>query len=173
MATFKYQYDSPGYPPDFGGSGVFRRKVDVPSLIANGGLSDTSDVAATLASTGFATSDVLQVFQVPKGFCLTHVAVDVTTANTATADIDIGCLTASQTLGGGSSADDFMGTCALQTATWKQNLIGDTLLGGSTYESVIYITDGSIDITFNTAAALQVIFIVCCAGYRYLREDQS
>ena len=166
MATYRFKDDGVGYPAGFGLSGCFSREVNVPDIIANQTLADTDNVTATLAATGFATSDILQVFLVPEGFALRYVAVNVKTANTATADLDIGCLTAAQTLGGGSSADDFMGTCALQTATWKQNLIADTLLGGSTYEGAIYITDGSIDITFNTAAVLQAIFNVYCCGYR-------
>ena len=170
MASYQFIHDSPGYPAGFGTAGVFRRRVDVPDLIANGGLAlaATPTVATSLASTGFATSDILEVFQVPLGFALRYVAVRVVTANTATADIDIGCLTVAQTLEAGTGADDFMGTCALQTATWKQNLIADTYLGGSNREAAVYITNGSIDITFNTAAALQVIFDEACAGYRLI-----
>ena len=166
MATYRFKDDGVGYPAGFGWSGRFAREVNVPAIIANQTLADTDNVTATLAATGFATSDILQVFLVPEGFSLRYVAVEVTTANTATADLDIGCLTASQTRNGGSSADDFLGTCALQTATWKDNLITDTQLGGSTYEGVIFITDGQISITFNTAAVLQAIFNVYCCGYR-------
>lgn len=172
MATYRYK-DGYGYPPDFYGSGCFRRRVDVPSLIANGGLTDTAGADATLASTGFAISDILQVFLVPKGFSLRYVAVNVVTADSAAVDIDVGNNSATQTHFLAIDADGYMGTCALNTATWKQNLIADVQLGGSTYEGVIFVTNGSIDITFNTAACAEAIFDIACCGYMLLREDQK
>jgi len=170
MASYQFIHDSPAYPAGFGTAGVFRRTVDVPDLIANGGLAlaATPTVATSLASTGFATSDILEVFQVPLGFALKEVAVRVVTANTATADIDVGVTSATETNLLTTNPNGFMGTCALQTATWKHTLKTDEDIGTDNYLSAIYVTDGSIDIVFNTAAALQVIFDIACAGYRFI-----
>jgi len=133
---------------------AFQANIDVPTLISDGtnaGLADTSNNQTALASTGFAAADIFQVFEVPAGFVLRMVGVRVTTVEGAAATGDIGNASATQTHRLSAAADGYMGTLNFNTATTQITLIADTHLGGSTYEAVVFITDGTIDLTINTA----------------------
>jgi hypothetical protein len=170
MATFKFfgdgyssgSYDPPGYAP-------FRKHIDIPDLIENGGLANTSDKATPLASTGFAASDILQVFQVSVGFCLRHVGARVTTAEGAACVADVGCLSATQTHLLAADADGLLGTATdgidLNSATTQINLIADVQLGYTTYTGLVFVTNGSIDITFVTGGANTAIFDMWAHGF--------
>ena len=167
MATLKFYKDSysPGVyqPPGFA---PFRRNIDLPALVAASPapLASTSDVRTALASTGFAAADILQVFQVSLGFCLRMVGVRVTTVEGATCTADIGNCSATQTHRLAANPDGFMGTCDLNSATTQITLITDEDLGGSTYEGVVFVTNGSIDVTFGHASTETAIFDVFAMG---------
>jgi hypothetical protein len=163
MATYRYR-EGPSYPHDFGPrGGVYERTVDVPSLIANGGLTDTAGTAQSLASTGFASADILQLFLIPQGFLLYQVGAFVRTVEDSTLTLDIGIITATQNNWGSGAATNLMNTFNGETAGGQLGLVGDTL-GGTTYMSTLFITDGQISITFNNAADT-IIFDVWAVGW--------
>lgn len=165
MSTFKFKGDSysPGlYQPP--GRAPFTRNINLPDLVEHGGLANTSDVETALASTGFAATDILQVFQVSLGFCLRMVGVRVTTAEGAACTADIGNVSATQTHRLAANADGMMGTCDLNSATTQITLIADEDVGGSTYEAVVFVTNGSIDMTFGSADTETAIFDVFALG---------
>ncbi len=165
MATRRFK-DGPAYSNDSGAGVVFRRKVDVPALIedAAGLLTDTSGVASPLASTGFGSADILQVFLVPQGFLLYQVGAFVQTVEDSTLTLDIGIITAAQNNWASGTATNLMNTWNGQTAGGVLGLVGDTL-GGTTYMSTLFITDGVISITFNNAADT-IIFDVWAVGWQ-------
>jgi len=147
--------------------------IDIPKLIAGTAqnkLANTSNVETALASTGFAAADILQVFEVLAGFCLTPlVGAIVTTAEGGACTADIGNASATQTHRLAADAVGYMGTFDLNSTTAQITLIADTHLGGSTYQGVVFITNGTIDITFVTAATAVAIFDVWALGYQCWR----
>lgn len=153
MATYKFKgesyspgmYQPAGYPP-------FRKTIDTADLILNGGLANTSDVETALASTGFAIADVLQIFQVSLGFCLRQVGLRVTTVAGAAATVNMGNNSATQTHQLGASAAGYMAATSLNALATSIGEIAAAHLGGSTYEAVVFVTNGSIDQTYAGAA---------------------
>uniref|UniRef100_A0A6M3IEB9 Putative structural protein n=1 Tax=viral metagenome TaxID=1070528 RepID=A0A6M3IEB9_9ZZZZ len=166
MATYQFYKRGASIPHHNPGDAPFKANIDIPDIIANGGLANTSDVATALASTGFAANDVLRVFEPPAGFLLRTVGVRVTTVEGGAATLDIGNASATQTHLLAAAAVGYMGTCDLNTAGTQITLVADTHLGGDTYEGVVFVTDGTIDITFNTAATAAAIFDVFACGWQ-------
>jgi hypothetical protein len=169
MATYKWYKDGFAMPHHRPGEAPFQRTINAPAIVAagiNGGMANTSDVRQSI-TTEFAAADVLQIFQLPLGFCVRMVAVMATTLEGAACTADIGCLTAAQNHLGKSAADDWMGTIDLNgTADLAQiNLIADTGLGGSTYEGVVMITNGSADMTLGHTIGT-AIFKVALGGFK-------
>lgn len=169
MATFQYFRSGGSVPHVNPNQAAYMKKVDVPQIIADGAanvspLANTSDVRTALASTGFAAADILRVFDVPAGFLLKQVGVRVTTAEGGAATADIGNASATQTHLLAAAADGYMGTLDLNSATTQVTLVTDTHLGADNYQGVVFITAGTIDITFNTAATAVVIFNVWADG---------
>jgi hypothetical protein len=135
-------------------------------LIAAQPFVDTSGDALTIPSTGFAASDILEVFQVPAGFHLICVGARVTTAEGGACTADIGNVSATQTNELAAGADDYMGTFNLNSETTQITLVGDTDIGANTTHGVVFITDGSIDVTFATAATAVAVFDIWAMGFR-------
>ena len=170
MSTYKFRgdsystgrYDPPGRAP-------FQRNIDIPALIDHGGLTNTSDVNTALPSTGFAAADILRTFHVSLGFCLRHVGARVTTAEGAACVADVGCLSATQTHLLGADADGLLGTGTdginLNSETTQINLVADAQLGYTTYTGLVFVTNGSIDITFVTGSANTAIFDMWAHGF--------
>jgi hypothetical protein len=170
MSTFKFKgdgyssgsYDPPGYAP-------FRKHIDIPALITYGGLTNTSDQKTSLESTGFAAGDILQVFQVSVGFCLRHMGARVTTAEGAACVADVGCLSDTQTNLVTADADGLLGTATdginLNSATTQITLKADAQLGCDNYTGLVWITNGSIDVTFVTGSANTAIFDMWAHGF--------
>uniref|UniRef100_A0A6M3JLW3 Putative structural protein n=1 Tax=viral metagenome TaxID=1070528 RepID=A0A6M3JLW3_9ZZZZ len=162
-----YQYKGAGYGLPFSGpqSGHLVRRIDAPTLIANGvnaglALVATPNTGVALASTGFASSDILEVFWVPKGTLVRKVGGYVITGEGATATIDVG-VTASTETEDGTDADGWLNNASIETAgvtfgTTDATLTmgDDTVPGGE-----LYITNGSIDILFNNAVDTAVFLI--------------
>jgi len=65
-------------------------KVDVPSLIANGGCVDVDGNALAVPSTGFAIGDVVTIASIPEGCIIDFCECYVHTINTAQAEANIG-----------------------------------------------------------------------------------
>jgi len=170
MGTFKYYRDSasPGvYEPPH--RAPFTREVNIPGLIANGGLANTLDVRTALPATGFAANDILQVFQVSLGFCLRMAGVRVKTAEGAACTATMGCNSATQTHLLALDADGFITTINLNSATVQIATVAAAQLGvntaaGAGNMGVVYVTNGSIDLTFGTADTNAAIFDVFAMG---------
>ena len=163
MATYRFK-EGVSLPHDFAANGgVIKRRVDIPALIANGGLTDTAGTAQSLASTGFASADILQVFLVPQGFLLYQVGVFMDTVEDSVCTGDIGIITAAQNNWASGAATNLMNTWNLATAGAQLGLVGDTL-GGTTYMSTLFITDGQLSVTFNNASDT-AIFDIWAVGW--------
>jgi len=167
MATYRFTDRGVGMPYGAPGDAPFKKHIDIPAIIANPiALENTSGVITALASTGFAANDVLQTFRVPAGFLLTMVGARVTTAEGGACTGDIGNASATQTHRLAANADGYMGTFDLNSETSQITLIADEDVGGSTYMGVVFITDGTIDITFITAATAVAVFDVWALGFK-------
>ena len=168
MAT--YTILNGGAGPQFNGphAAPFMINIDNPGLIAGTHpwkLANTSNVETNIASTGWAAADIFEAFEVLAGFVLKMVGARVTTAEGGAATLDIGNDSATETHLLGAAAAGFMGTCDLNTAGTQITLVTDTDLGGDTTEGVVFITDGTIDITWNTAATAVCVLDVWAEGY--------
>lgn len=169
MATYTFLNGGVGMQNHLPGEAPFRANIDIPKLIAGTGpmkTANTSNVATALASTGFAAADILQVFEVPAGFLLRIVGARVTTAEGGACTADIGNASATQTHLLAAAAVGYMGTFDLNTVGTQITLVTDTHLGGDTYEGVVFITNGTIDVTFVTAATAVAIFDVWACGWK-------
>jgi len=172
MTTWRFD-EGYAYPAGFQCAGCFRRNIDTPAMIAAGldaGLiNNSTGDPQSLESTGWGSADVLQAFRVPAGFALRFAGVRITTVEGGTLTMDIGNASATQTHRLAAGADDYVGTINGNNTAGSggiyPTLIDDADLGGSTYEAVVFITNGTIDITFNNAADA-VIFDVWACGYR-------
>ncbi len=169
MATYQFYRSGYAMPMHRAGEAPFRRNINIPNLITNGtnaGLANTSDVRTALPSTGFASGDVLRTFDVPAGFAVRMVGANVTTAEGAACTADIGNNSATQTHRLASNPDGMMGTFNLNSETCQITLIADEDVGGSTYEAVVFITNGTIDITFGSNDTDTAVFDVFACGYK-------
>jgi hypothetical protein len=167
MAVYQFANQGNAVPYDAPFRTALHLNINMPDLIANPGkLALASAPTLPLNSfTDFSSGDILELFQVPAGFCLTHLGVRVTTAEGATLTADIGVISATETDNLGTDPNGFMDTLDLNSAVVQKGLIGDTLLGGSTYEQVIYVTDGSIDLTFGHSSVDAFIADFFANGY--------
>jgi hypothetical protein len=146
---------------------ALQRNISVPDLIANPGkicLAATPTIGLSTFS-GFSSSDILEIFEVPAGFALTHIGVRVTTTEGATLTADLGVTSATQTDLLTGQAAGFMGTLDLNSEGTQKGLIADTHLGGSTYNQAIYVTDGSIDLVFGHSTVDAFIADFFANGY--------
>lgn len=157
MSTYQWKGAGYGLPAVGGGAMRLQRRIDIPALIAAGSKAGLAlvadpDTGVALASTGFASSDILEVFWVPKGTKVRQVGFYVLTGEGATATIDVGVTSSTETEDG-ADADGWLNNANIETAgvtgatTDATLTMGeDTVPGGE-----LYITDGSIDILFNNA----------------------
>lgn len=171
MATFAFKKRGYSMPHVFPNEAPFKKRISMPDLIAYGGLVNTSGVDVALPATGFAASDILQVFSVPAGFWLHSVGVRVVTAEGAACTADIGNNSATQTHVLGANADGYMGTLNLNSATTQISLVADDGLGpntgaGTGLMGIVFITDGTIDLTFGSADTNAFIADVWAMGWR-------
>lgn len=166
MAHYVFKGEGPGLPISSGGGCRLQKKINIPAIIAggvNGGLAleAAPNDGVALPSTGFANTDILEVFQVPKGTKVSRCGVFNIVGEGGVATIDIGVTSATQTEDG-AKADGWLNDHDLQTAGVSGGTTDGTLsMGNDTVPGgEVYITDGSIDITFNTAATAVAVFTV-------------
>ena len=160
MSTFAYANRGHGMPYKAPGDVAFKININIPDMIANQPLDET------LPSTGFAANDVLQIFEVPAGFLLTHVGVRVTTAEGGACTADIGNASAAQTHLLAADANGYMDTIDLNAVATATVLVADAHLGVDNYMGIVFVTAGTIDLTFITAATAVAVFDVWAAGFR-------
>jgi len=171
MATFAFKKRGYTMPYHVHTDAAFKATIDLPALILNGGLVNSSGVDTSLPATGFAANDILQVFSVPAGFWLHAVGVRVKTVEGAACTLDIGNVSATQTHVLGANADGYQGTCNLNALGTQIALVADDGLGRNTgaglgLAGVVFVTDGTIDITFNSADTNAAIFDVWAIGWK-------
>lgn len=166
MSTYLFADRGYGMPYQAPGDAPFMLNVDIPDLVTNGGLTDANGAVATLPSTGFAASDVLELFNPPAGFLLIHVGVRVTTAEGAACTADIGNASATETHLLAIDADGYMGTINLNSAATQTVLVADAQLGADNYMGVVFVTTGTIDMTFGSADTETAIFDTWAAGWK-------
>jgi len=168
MTTYTWLNGGAGMPARERFSAPFQARISVPEIIAGGakgGLADTDGNAIALPSTGFGANDILQVFEVPKGFVLTSMGVNVFTAEGGACTADIGNASTTQTHLGVADANGYMDTIDLNSAVPQIVLVADAQLGCNNNMGVWFITDGTIDFTFITAATAVTEFDVWANGF--------
>jgi len=157
--TYKFYQEGAGIPYKGSDAPPFKRRLNVPDLIANKKLANTTDetTAVKLASTGFGAADKLELFQIPKGFIVYGVEYYVVTGEGATCTIDIGLNSATSTHG--LSADDDLWEAAGSIETAGVLLgTGDADAGGTDNKiGELFITDGNICVLFNHATDTAVV----------------
>ena len=178
MATYHYYKESYGVPYDSFGMVTLKRHFDVPAIIASGAAGYSplavSGVKTAIASSGFGDGSVVEMFRVPAGFLVMYGGVRVTTAGTAACTMDIGYATGAQTAVSVANAsvanDDYWIAVGAISATGNFPFDGSTATDWSpaaTYYD-LYVTDGSIDVTFESAVQLLLIadfWVVGCKAY--------
>ena len=162
MTIFAFANKGPGMPYRAPHGAPFMAHIDIPDMIAK------QPLDSDIPSTGFAANDVLQVFEVPAGFLLKHVGTRVTTAEGGVATAMIGNASATETHLLALDADGYMATTTidLNALTTVTVAVASVQLGGNTTEGIVFVTDGTIEITFETAATAVAVFDVWAAGWR-------
>lgn len=160
MSIFYYKNRGHGMPYAAPHDAAFMLHIDIPDMIAN------QPFTATLPSTGFAAADVLHIFDVPAGFLLRTVGVRVTTAEGGACTADLGNVSATETHLLGTAPVGFMGTIDLNSEVTQTTLVADTDIGGNTTEGAVFVTDGTIELTFVTAATAVAVFDVWACGWK-------
>lgn len=166
MSTFAFKGKGYSIPHGFHGFAQFKANINIPDLIENGGLVNTSGVDVALPATGFAAADILQVFSVPAGFWVHAVGIHVTTAEGATCTIDIGCNSATQTHLLAADADGMAANLNLNSATTQIGAVAAAQLGRDVNMGIVYITEGTIDITFDSADTNAAVFDIWVIGWK-------
>lgn len=152
MATYCFANRGAALPYDAPMLTVLRRKVDLPALIADPtplALAATPTVNLTSFS-GFVQNDVLELWEVPQGTKVKGVGTYVETAGDDTKAATIGVVSATQTTQLASDADCFMNSVDLTTEGYEDETATDIDASPDNYVRDVYVTDGSIDMTFTT-----------------------
>lgn len=160
MTTYAFKNRGVGMPYGAPHDVAFKININIPDMIAN------QPLDAVLPATGFGADDVLQIFEVPAGFLLRHVGVRVTTPEGGACTADIGNASATQTHLLTADADGYMGTIDLNSAVVQTVLVADAQLGADVTMGVVFVTNGTIDLTFVTAATAVAVFDVWAAGWK-------
>jgi len=169
MATWTLLNGAAAPSHQVAGQAPYMYDLDVPDLISNGGLANTSNVATSLASTGFGSADILEVFECPAGFLWTQCGVRVRTVEGSTCTGDIGNTSATETHVLSAAAAGMQGTLNLNSATTQITLDTDTW-GTDNYYGIMFITEGQISLTFNNACAAVIADIWALGNHCWPRR---
>jgi hypothetical protein len=176
MATYAFKGRGAAIPYDAPMQNVLKRNISFPDLIANPGklaLASTPTLGLTSFSTGFGNGDVLELFEVPAGFLLTNLGINITTNQGETSAFEIGYNSATQTaLGVAATSTD--PNAYLATGDMVASGVTDLVMFGKVgrtgtqdHFADLYVTDGSIDMTFGTAIDYDVaIFDIWVIGQK-------
>lgn len=163
MTTYAFYKQSAAMPDVQPGKVAFKKTINIPDLIANGGLATTAGVATALPSTGFGAADVLQVFNIPEGFLVKSGGIVVTTAEGATCTVDVGVTTAAQIHTATADTDGILDGVDL-------NATGATItgvsqgIGANNLMGYLFVDDGTVDILFNNAGTDTAVFDIWLEG---------
>lgn len=154
MAAYVFKGEGHGLPYESPGMITLRRRLDIPDLVTNGGLAlaATPNTDAALASTGFAASDTLEIFRVPKGTVVKAVGGYVVTGEGATCTIDIGLNSATATATLSANDDGWGATEDLETAGMYWGTLTADEFGITNYLGQLFVIDGAVVILFNNAS---------------------
>ena len=147
MATYTYKGEGYSLPYDAPGMQIVRRRLDIPDLIANGGLALASapSVPTSLAATGFAQTDILDIFHFPKGTLVKRVCARIVTPEGGTLTIDVGVT--------GADADGFLDGSDMNGSAGTVYYTLDSLgYGTDNALGYFFAADGAVSILFNNAA---------------------
>jgi len=155
MSTYQFKGAGAALPYD-SMFAVLKRNINLPALVATdyGKLALASAPTVSLSSfSGFVLNDVMQLWHVPAGTVIVASGCRVTTVEGATAAGLLGFATGTQTALGvadSTTADpDAFGTFDLNSA--KTLAIPQVKLDGDVEGfGDVYVTDGSIDMSFTT-----------------------
>ena len=138
-------------PFDSPGKQIPRVCLDVPDLIANGGLAlkATPKVACALPSTGFAANDTLELFGFGKGTLVKRVNCRIATAGNAGATIDAGIT--------GGDIDGFLDGSDITSAGTVYYTLDTVGYGTDTALGYFFAADGNVTIIFLGAAVTTLI----------------
>lgn len=175
MAT--YHFYKQGYDIAFDNFGMatLKKHLDVPAIIASG-VAGYSPLAvggvrtALPSATGFVGgTDILNLFRLPAGFLVLDGGMKITTAGNATTTIDLGIVSATQTavvVALGAADINYYWDACVTSAVGNKKFDGATGTAWSAEEPFtdLYVTDGTLDITFNTANQLTLIADIWVIG---------
>ncbi len=169
MTDYKYYGEGPGSGPVYAGGGkpfMFRR-LDIPDLIAYAKLAVTTDenTPVKVAATGFTTGDTLELFQVPKGALIKRVMGYIVTGEGGAATIDIGVNSATSTHSLAANDNGWDDAQDLQTAGGLFYTGDADEFGSDNMAGQLFITDGNINVLFNTAATAVAVVDFWVEGY--------
>jgi len=166
MASYAFTGRGAALPyQDPGSTMVLHREIDVADIVANnpGKLALAASPQTALSSfTGFVQNDILEVFEVPAGTAILMMGVRVQTQEGAACLIDVGCVSATQTMlnvaATSADPDSFGDALDLNTAANTQ-IPGQTVevtdMNGIAGRALdCYVTDGSIDLTVMSSGGM-------------------
>ena len=167
MSDYKFYQEGAGVQYNPGGQPFMRRRLNIPDLISYAMLALTSapETAVKLASTGFASGDTLQLFQIPKGALVKRVGYYVVTGEGATCTIDIGIDSATSTHSESANDDGWGAAEDIETAGALGYTIDGDEFGSDNMMGQLFITDGNINVLFNNAATDTAVVDFWVEGY--------
>ena len=160
MTTFAFSGQGAAIPYSEPGAAILRKRINVPDLITYGGL-DSAVPAA-----GFGAADILQVFNVPAGFVARSAGIRLVTAEGAACTVDLGVSTAAQIHPTGADANGLLDDVDLNATAGAVEItsVADTM-GANTLMGVVFVTDGTIDLLFNSATTNLTVFDIWVDGF--------
>jgi len=167
MADYEFYKEGAGVPYTSGGNPFMKRRLDIPDLVANAKLALTSapGTPVNLPSTGFAASDTLELFQVPKGALIKRVGLYVVTGEGAACTIDIGVNSATSTHSLAANDDGWEAAGSIQTAGVMLYTLDNDEFGSDNMMGQLFITDGNINVLFNSADTETAVVDFWVEGY--------
>jgi len=171
MAQYTFLGLGAGVPYEAPGMITMQKKIDLPTLISTdyGKLALAASPNTPLTSfSGFVLNDVLEVFKVPDGFVLLGVGNVIATAEGETANITYGNTSTTETqIVLDASAADPNAYFSDDLATADSRFPGLVALDGSFDASRdMFVTDGTIDITFTSNITYDTaVFTVFAWGF--------
>lgn len=178
MATYCYKGKGPALPYD-SMFAVLKRSINLVTLQSTdyGKLALASAPTVSLSSfTGFAQNDIMEIWEVPAGTVILGSGCRVSTAEGAACSATLGFNSATQTaIGVAATATDpdAYGTFDLNSVK-SLNIPQVALDGTAENFGDVYVTDGSIDLTFASAGGCDAaIFDLWAVVFRAFEPSTS
>lgn len=156
MANYNFKSDGYALPYEAPGFCVLKKRIDIPTLIANQShgqaLLDDDGNVLTLPATGFSNtnSDILRVFKIPAGTFVFGAGINVVTAEGAVSVVD---------LGDGDDPNGWLAAVDLNAVAAEVTQVADGY-GPDNVSGVMYTSDDSLDLVWGTDDTNAAIFDV-------------